>query len=72
MTTREIINRSIIIVTMGLIGYALAYAIYVKSFIGIVLAVIALGAAINFLYILAKAKEEMESQAAENHNQDVA
>jgi Na+/H+ antiporter NhaD/arsenite permease-like protein len=49
---------------MVLIGFSLAKAIYHKSFMGITLAFISLAAAIYFLYILAKAKEEMETEEA--------
>lgn len=49
---------------MVLIGFSLAKAIYHGSFMGITLALVALGAAIYFLYILTKAKEEMEVEEA--------
>ena len=44
MSTREILNRVIIIGFLVLIGFALAYAFYVKSVIGILLALVSLGA----------------------------
>jgi len=50
---------------MILVGFSLAKAIYHKSFMGITLALVALGAAVYFLYILAKAKEELEMEAEE-------
>ena len=50
---------------MVLIGFSLAKAIYHNSFMGIILAMIALGAAIYFLYILTKAKEEKQTQVEE-------
>jgi Na+/H+ antiporter NhaD/arsenite permease-like protein len=62
--TRQIINKVIILGFMALVGFALAKAIYYKSFMGITLAVISLGAAVYFLYILAKAKEEYEAEKA--------
>ncbi len=62
MLSRQLINRLIIVGFMILVGYGLAKAIYTGSFMGIVLALVALGAGIYFLYILAKAKEEMEMQ----------
>ena len=62
MSTREILNRVIIIGFLVLIGFALAYAFYVKSVIGILLALVSLGATVYFLYIAAKAKEEMEME----------
>jgi uncharacterized membrane protein YhfC len=61
MISRETINRIIIIGFMGLIGFCLAKAIYHKSFMGIMLAIISLGAAIYFLYILVKAGQELEA-----------
>lgn len=65
MISRPTLNRIIIISFMILIGFSLAKAIYHKSFMGITLALVALGAAVYFLYILAKAKEELEMEAEE-------
>jgi len=65
MLSRHNLNRIIVISFMVLIGFSLAKAIYHKSFMGITLAFVALGAAVYFLYILAKAKEEMEMEAEE-------
>jgi Na+/H+ antiporter NhaD/arsenite permease-like protein len=62
MLSRTTINRSIIIGFLVLIGFSLAKAIYHKSFMGITLALVSLGAAIYFLYVLAKAREEMETE----------
>ena len=62
--TRQILNKVIILGFMALVGFALAKAIYYKSFMGIMLAIISLGAAIYFLYIRAKAKEEYEAEKA--------
>ena len=64
MSTREIINRCIILGFLVLVGFALAYAIYVKSIVGIVLAMLSMVSAIYFLYLLAKAQ-----QAAERENE---
>ena len=64
MTARTFLNRLIILCFMGLVGFCLAKAIYTGSFMGIVLAFVALGAGIYFLYILAKAKEEPEAEEA--------
>lgn len=69
MLSRQIINRIIIIGFMILVGYCLAKAIYAGSFMGILLAIVALGAGIYFLYILAKAKEEMEMQLEQERQQ---
>lgn len=62
MLSRPTLNRIIILSFMALIGYCLAKAIYHGSFMGIVLAMVSLGASIYFLYTLAKAKEEMEME----------
>jgi len=64
MISRHTLNRIIIISFMVLIGFSLAKAIYHKSFMGITLAFISLGAAVYFLYILVKAKQEMEAEEA--------
>lgn len=57
---RQILNRIIILGFMVGVGFALAMAINYKSFMGITLALVSLGAAVYFLYILAKAKKELE------------
>lgn len=62
MISRETINRIIVIAFMVLIGFCLAKAIYHKSFMGITLAIVSLGAAMFFLYILVKARQEMEAE----------
>ena len=63
MLSRSTLNRIIIIGFMiFLVGFCLAKAIYHKSFMGILLALVSLGAAVYFLYVLAKAREEMESE----------
>lgn len=67
MTPKTFLNRLIILGFMSLVGFCLAKAIYTGSFIGIVLALVALGAGICFLYILSKAKREMEMQSEEYH-----
>ena len=62
MFTRPTLNKIIIISFMVLIGFSLAKAFYHKSIMGISLAFVSLGAAIYFLYILAKAREELEAE----------
>jgi len=64
MLSRQTLNRIIIFSFMVLVGFCLAKAIYHKSVMGIILALVSLGAGIYFLYILAKAKEDMEREAA--------
>lgn len=65
---RTIINRLIILGFMGSIGFCLARAIYFKSVLGIILALVSLAASVWFLYILAKAKEEMLARQSESDN----
>ncbi len=64
MLSRQTLNRIIIFSFMVLVGFSLAKAIYHKSVMGIILALVSLGAGIYFLYILAKAKEDMERETA--------
>jgi hypothetical protein len=72
MLSRQVINRIIILGFMVLVGFCLAKAIYHKSFMGIVLALVSLGAGIYFLYILVKARQEMEMRtlSADNETND--
>jgi uncharacterized membrane protein len=65
MTYRTFVNRLIILGFMGLVGFCLAKAISTGSFMGILLAMVSLGAGIYFLHILRKAKREMEMQSEE-------
>jgi hypothetical protein len=62
MLSRSILNRIIILGFVVLIGYCLAKAIYIQSVMGIILALTSLGATVYFLYLLAKAKEEMQRE----------
>jgi hypothetical protein len=64
MTYRTLLNRLIILGFMSSVGFCLAKAIQTGSFMGIFLALVSLGAGIYFLYMLAKAKEEMKSEEA--------
>ena len=65
MTYRTFLNRIIILGFMALVGFCLAKAISTGSFMGILLALVSLGAGIYFLHILSKAKREMEMQSEE-------
>jgi hypothetical protein len=62
MLSRSLLNRIIILGFMVLVGFCLAKAIYSQSIMGIILALTSLGAAIYFLYLLAKAREEMQRE----------
>ena len=52
MNTRTIINKTIILSVFVIAGYLLARSFYYGSFIGIVLALVAIGAWTYFLYQL--------------------
>lgn len=62
MLSRHQLNRILVIGFMVLVGYALAKAIYHNSIMGIILALTSLAAGVYFLYLLVKAKEELEAQ----------
>lgn len=70
MHSRTFLNRLIIFSFLVLVGYWLAKAVYHKSVLGILLALVSLGAGIYFLYILANAKREMDMEMeTEKYNQ---
>jgi Ca2+/Na+ antiporter len=62
MPSKQTLNRLIIFSFMVLVGFCLAKAIYHQSVMGIILALVSLSAGVYFLYILAKAKQEMEME----------
>jgi hypothetical protein len=70
MLSRTNLNRAIILGFMVLVGYCLARAIYWKSLMGIILALVSLGAAVYFLYILAKAREEILASQREGEREE--
>lgn len=63
MLSRVMINRRLIIIGfMVLVGFALAKSIQTGSWLGLFLCLTSLGAAIHFLYLLARMKREMEAE----------
>ena len=62
MNSRTIINRSIILSVFVIAGYLLARSLYYGSFIGIVLALVAIAAWSVFLYKLNKMQTENEAE----------
>lgn len=65
MFSRQILFPVIFIGFMILVGFCLAKAFYHGSIIGIILGFTSLGAGINFLYILARARKDLvENQSA--------
>jgi len=64
MIRKPLINRLLIIVFMIAVGFCLAQGIYYQSTMAIVLALTSLGAGIYFLYLLSKARQQMETEEA--------
>ena len=62
MNSRTIINRSIILSVFVIAGYLLARSFYYGSFIGIVLAIVAIVAWTMFLYNLNKMQDKNETE----------
>jgi hypothetical protein len=58
MNFRAIINRTIILSVFAIAGYLLARSMYYGSFLGILLAVVAIGAWTIFLYKLSSLQAE--------------
>lgn len=61
---RTFFNRLIIFSFMILVGFCLAKGIANQSFLGISLALISLIAGVYFLFLLAKAKQEIKKEEA--------
>jgi len=62
MISRPNLSRLVIFAFMILVGLALAYAIKTHSFIGIMLALISMGAVVHFLNLLSKARRELQQE----------
>jgi Ca2+/Na+ antiporter len=62
MNSRTIINRSIILSVFVIAGYLLARSFYYGSFLGIVLALVAIAAWSVFLYKLNKMQSERDTK----------
>lgn len=65
MTYRTFLNRVIILGFLVLVGFGLARSLQYKSMLGVVLALISLGAAIYFFYLLATAQQEANAETEE-------
>ncbi len=64
MIHKPALTRLLILGFMILVGFCLARGIYYQSLMGIVLAVVSLGAGVYFLYLLARARQDMEEETA--------
>lgn len=62
MLSNPLINRTVILLFMVLVGWCLARGIYYKSVMGIILALTSLGAGIYFIYLLNRMKEELRKE----------
>ena len=62
MNSRAIINKTLILSVFVIAGYLLARSFYYGSFIGIVLALLAIAAWSMFLYKLNKMQTENDSE----------
>ena len=62
MNSRTIINRSIILSVFVIAGYLLARSFYYGSFIGILLALVAIAAWSVFLYKVSKMQAERDTE----------
>ncbi|HEX7905762.1 MAG TPA: hypothetical protein VF487_17950 [Chitinophagaceae bacterium] len=58
MLSRTFINRLIIFGFLVLVGFSLAKALYHKSVMGIILALVSLLATVYFLYLVTRIREE--------------
>ncbi len=65
MNTRSIINRTLILSVFGVAGYLLARSFYYGSFLGIVLALVAIAAWAYFLYQLNKLQAKADAEVLE-------
>ena len=65
MNSRTIINRALVLSVFVIAGYLLARSLYYGSFIGIILALVAIGAWSLFLYQLNKLQDKKDDDLIE-------
>lgn len=65
MNFRSIINKTLILSVFAVAGYLLARSFYYGSFIGIILALVAIGAWAAFLYQLNKMQAKKDEDVVE-------
>ena len=65
MNSRTIINKTLILSVFVIAGFLLARSLYYGSFIGIVLALVAIAAWTYFLYQLNKMQAKNDAEAVE-------
>jgi uncharacterized membrane protein len=72
MIPRTLINAAVIFVFVTLVGYSVAQSLKYESFIGFILALTSLGAAIYFIYLMAKAKHAREDSFGESETEETS
>ena len=66
MIPRILINIALVFVVVAAVGYCVAESLKYGSALGFILALTSLGAVVYFVYLLAKAKQERESEESES------
>jgi len=66
MIPRILINLALVFVVVAAVGYCVAESLKYGSALGFILALTSLGAVVYFVYLLAKAKQERESEESES------
>jgi len=66
MIPRILINIALVFVVVAAVGYCVAESLKYSSAIGFILALTSLGAVVYFVYLLAQAKQEIESEESES------
>jgi len=66
MIPRILINLALVFVVVAAVGYCVAESLKYNSAIGFILALTSLGAVVYFVYLLAKAKQERDSEESES------
>ena len=62
MLSRTFVNRFLILSFMVLVGFSIAKSIQVSSLLGLILAIISLGAGIYFIYLLQQLNANREQE----------
>ena len=66
MFLRILINIALVFVVVAAVGYCVAESLRYSSALGFILALTSLGAVVYFVYLLAKAKQERDSEESES------
>ncbi|TMI66343.1 MAG: hypothetical protein E6H07_10725 [Bacteroidetes bacterium] len=66
MIIRILINLALVFIVVAAVGYCVAESLKYGSALGFILALTSLGAVVNFVYLLAKAKQERDSEESKS------